>query len=513
MYLLDMVRDLDIVLTPEEASDDRSMTISCAKRLRVDRRDITAVQWLRRSIDSRRPPVRIAARLRVYIGQPAKPLSKPTCFRDADPSRPVIIVGAGPAGLFAALRALEVGMFPIVLERGCDVHQRRRDVARLNREGVLDEESNYAFGEGGAGAFSDGKLYTRSVKRGDVSKVLSLFVQHGAKDEILFDSHPHIGSDVLPKVIENIRGTILAHGGQVHFRTRVTGLVRTSDEVRGVVCADGREFHGPVVLATGHSARDVYAFLRRDGYTMSAKDVAVGVRLEHPQSLIDRMQYHSAEGRGRFLPPASYSFVTQVDGRGVYSFCMCPGGFIVPASSEQGALVVNGMSPSNRGGRWADSGIVVQLRVSDIPYADELSMLEYISSIERRCFSEGFKAPAQRMTDFLEDRLSSGLPRSSYVPGLVSRRMDDVLPDLIAGSLRRGLGDFVRKSHGLFLCEDALLIAPETRTSSPVRIERGPDFCQMKGFYPCGEGAGHAGGIVSAALDGIACIDALGASY
>ena len=474
MYLLTMVRDLDIVLTPEEASDERLMALSCAKRLRVNLRDITAVQWLRRSIDSRRAPVRIAARLRVYVGQ---------C------------------------------MCPIVLERGCDVHQRRKDVARLNREGVLDEESNYAFGEGGAGAFSDGKLYTRSVKRGDVSKVLSLFVQHGAKEEILYDSHPHIGSDVLPKVIENIRDTIIAHGGQVHFRTRVTALVRSPDEVRGVVCADGREFLGPVVLATGHSARDVYAFLKRDGYSMSAKDVAVGVRLEHPQCLIDRMQYHSAEGRGRFLPPASYSFVTQVDGRGVYSFCMCPGGFIVPASSEQGSLVVNGMSPSNRGGRWADSGIVVQLRVTDIPYTDELSMLEYISSMERRCFNEGFRAPAQRMTDFLEDRLSTSLPRSSYVPGLVSRRMDDVLPDLIAGSLRRGLGDFVRKSHGLFLCDDALLIAPETRTSSPVRIERGPDFCQIRGFYPCGEGAGHAGGIVSAALDGIACIDALGVSY
>lgn len=503
-----MTKDLTLVLSPQEAAQAESLRRVCARNLSINPDEIGSVRFLKKSIDSRRKEVKINAIVRVFIGEEDSGFER-TLFHDVSDGKPVVIVGAGPAGLFAALECLKRGLRPIVLERGLDVHSRKRSIAILNREGRLDGESNYAFGEGGAGAFSDGKLYTRSVKRGNVDSVLSLLVQHGASPDILSDAHPHIGSDRLPAVVENIRKTIVGNGGEVHFRTKVTGLVRHGDNVVGALCQDGREFLGPVVLASGHSARDVYDFLKRDGYALENKDIAVGVRLEHPQDLIDRMQYHSAEGRGRWLPAASYRFVTQTGGRGVYSFCMCPGGLVIPASTHEGQLVVNGMSPSSRGGRWANSGIVVQIRTSDIEITDELSMLRWAEAIERRCFSEGFVAPAQRMDDFLLDRVSKDLPRSSYIPGLVSSRMDDVLPSLVADSLRKGLGDFVRMSKGAFLSRDALLIAPETRTSSPVRIIRYDSFCQIPGLYPCGEGAGYAGGIVSAALDGIACVRAL----
>ena len=503
-----MKREFDITLTPYEAATEDALRRIAAKKLSLAEDDITAIRFIRRSIDSRRREVRISARLAVYVGQEPEGPST-ISFRDGDPRRDVVVVGAGPAGLFAALTLLEHGFRPIVLERGKDVHSRRLDTARLCRDGVLDEESNYAFGEGGAGAFSDGKLYTRSVKRGDVGKVLSLIVQHGAKAEILYDAHPHIGSDALPKVIENIRGTIVAHGGEVHFSTKVTSLVRESGRVVGVECADSSVFRGPIILATGHSAHDVYRFLKADGFTLEAKDLAVGVRLEHPQRLIDEMQYHSKEGRGLYLPAASYRFVTQVDSRGVYSFCMCPGGFIVPASTKAGELVVNGMSPASRAGRWANSGIVVQIRKEDVEGDDELAMLRFIRGIERRCFNPGYRAPAQRMTDFLRSRPSGTLPATSYIPGLAARPIDEVLPPLVAGSLRRGLEDFVRMTRGRFLSEEAVLAAPETRTSSPVRIVRGEDFSQVPGLYPCGEGAGYAGGIVSAALDGIAVAESI----
>lgn len=500
-----MIKEVSLSLTPQDSCSPERIRFLCAKKLHMNIDDISSVRWKRKSIDSRKAPVRIEAVFTVYSGRDSYKGVMRTEFREADSAKTVIIVGSGPAGLFAALTCLEHGMKPVVLERGKNVHERKKDTARLNREGVLDEESNYAFGEGGAGTFSDGKLFTRSVKRGDVSKVLSLFVQHGASDEIMYDAHPHIGSDVLPRVIENIRNTIISYGGEVHFSTKVTGLIRDEVEVSGVVCADGKVFHGPVILATGHGAHDVYDFLLSSGFSLEAKDVAVGVRLEHPQSLIDRMQYHNDEGRGRWLPAASYRFVTQAEGRGVYSFCMCPGGLIVPASTRNGELVVNGMSPSSRNGRWANSGIVVQLKREDICCTEPLEMLEYITQIEKKCFNERFMAPAQRMTDFIEGRQSSTFPETSYIPGLVSSSMDDVLPSFISSSLRAGLKDFVRFSRGKFLCEDALLIAPETRTSSPVRIVRGDDLCQIRGFYPCGEGAGYAGGIVSAALDGVAC--------
>ena len=499
-----MIKDIDLCLSPQEAYEKELLRKKCAAKCGIKAENVTSAVYLRKSIDSRRKDIRINARVRVFIDEEEKPVFSPVSFKSVEDAPPVIVVGAGPAGLFASLTLLEKGLKPVVIERGKGSGERKRDLAVLNREGRLDCESNYAFGLGGAGAFSDGKLFTRSVKRGDVSKVLALLVQHGASNEILSDAHPHIGSDKLPSVVENIRKTIEKYGGEVHLRTRVVSLLRKDENVTGVTCADGQVFHGPVILATGHSAGDVYSFLQKDGFALEAKDVAIGVRLEHPQALIDRMQYHSTEGRGKYLPAASYKFVTQTSGRGVYSFCMCPGGIVVPAATEVGHLAVNGMSPSARGSFWANSGIVVQLRVSDLEHQDEFAMLRYINEIERKCYNPGFRAPAQRMTDFLQNRLSSSLPRSSYIPGLEMMRMDDVLPSLIAGSLRSGIEDFVRMSRGRFLTDEALLIAPETRTSSPVRILRDENFCQVEGLYPCGEGAGYAGGIVSAALDGIA---------
>lgn len=503
-----VIKDIDVVLTPEEAAVSAKAERICAERLHIRREDISGIRFIRRSIDARRQDVKINARIRVFIGEEEQEIWKRTAFPESVKGQ-VVVVGSGPAGLFAALTLLEKGIRPIVLERGHDVHQRKRDTAMISREGKLDEESNYAFGEGGAGAFSDGKLFTRSVKRGDVSKVLSLFCQHGADNDIISDAHPHIGTEKLPAVIENIRRTIEGCGGEVLFSKKVVSLIRSGEAVTGVRCADGSEYAGPVILATGHSARDVYRFLDSDGFRLESKDVAVGVRLEHPQALIDQIQYHNPQGRGRYLPAASYRFVTQVEGRGVYSFCMCPGGFIIPASTEQGALVVNGMSPSRRSSRWANSGMVVQLKCEDIPAKGLFAMMDYLESIERSCFIEGYKAPAVRMTDFIQRRTSQDLPASSYVPGLVERDLEELMPHFITSRLREGFLDFNRMTRGRFLTEEAVLIAPETRTSSPVRITRGEDFSACAGLYPCGEGAGFAGGIVSAALDGIAAAESL----
>ena len=423
------------------------MRLAAARKLKLSPSSISSLRIVRKSIDARRRDIRISLVVRVYSGEAPEPLFVPVAFPDAfHAPRSAIVVGFGPAGIFASLTLLENGIRPIVLERGKDVHSRLRDTARLSRDGILDPESNYAFGEGGAGAFSDGKLYTRSLKRGDAGKVLRLLVQFGADESILWESHPHIGSDRLPYIIEGMRNAIIEAGGEVRFSSRVTGLLKKGDETVGVRLSTGEEVMGPVILATGHSAKDVYSFLSGSGYALEAKDTAVGVRLEHQQALIDSMQYHT-DRRGPFLPPASYSFVTQAGGRGVYSFCMCPGGSIVPASTEPDALVVNGMSPASRGGAFANSGIVVELRCSDLDSSDPFSMLRYIEGIERKAWNPGFAAPAQRMTDFIDDRLSSSLPRTTYHPGVVSRRLDDVLPPLIASSLREGLRAFGRMSR------------------------------------------------------------------
>lgn len=499
----DMHKDIDITLNPKQAAIYDELKHAAALKSNIKEKDIVSVRYLRKSIDARRRDIKINARVRVFIGEEDEKPYDETFFSSAC-KRDVIIVGSGPAGLFAALTLLEKGYRPIVLERGKNVHERKKDTANLNRTGVLNESSNYCFGEGGAGAFSDGKLYTRSDKRGNISKVLSLFVQHGANPEILYESHPHIGTEKLPRVIENIRNTIIKYGGEVHFEALVTGLIKNNSEVIGVKSSKG-DFFGPVIMATGHSSHDVYQFLYNDGYSLQAKDVAIGVRLEHPQALIDQIQYHDPRGRGKYLPAAAYSFVSQVNNRGVYSFCMCPGGFVVPAATQNGYQVVNGMSPSSRNSRWANSGMVVQLKCEDIDNKNPLSMLEYIRVVEKGCFFEGFKAPAQRMKDFVENKISDTLPDSSYIPGLVSCNLNDYLPSIVSSSLREGFLKFSSYTKGMFLTNDALMLAPETRTSSPVRILRNEEAFQIRGLYPCGEGAGYAGGIVSAALDGIFC--------
>ena len=423
--------------------------------------------------------------------------------------------------MFAALRLIELGVRPIVVERGKNVDDRLKDVAKISREGIVDPESNYCFGEGGAGAYSDGKLYTRSKKRGSIDRILGIFHQHGASEDILVDAHPHIGTDKLPKVIKAMRETIISCGGEVHFATKVTDLLIKDNEVIGVKCSD-EAFYGPVILATGHSARDIYTMLKSRSVAIEAKGIAVGVRLEHPQHLIDCIQYHNKNGRGKYLPAAEYNFVTQVDGRGVYSFCMCPGGFIVPAASDADQLVVNGMSPSNRGTKWANSGMVVEINPEDLPEEfkihEELCMMKYQEYVERICYEaagNSQKAGAQRMLDFVEGRPSKDLPNTSYAPGIQTSRLDKWMPLYISNRLRTGFKVFGRSARG-FLTNDAIVIGMETRTSAPVRIPRDNaelNHINIKGLYPCGEGAGYAGGIVSAAIDGERCAEALFSHY
>ena len=513
-----MLKELSLRVSPETAYEPEKLSSRVAKELNVDRNRVKRVDIMKRSIDARQRQVVINLVVRAHIDTIDEQVTdfEPIVYHDVKERRQVIVVGAGPAGLFAALQLIERGFRPIVLERGKDVDSRRKDMALISREQKVNPESNYCFGEGGAGAYSDGKLYTRSKKRGSVDKVLQIFVQHGAQREILVDAHPHIGTDRLPNVIKAIRETIIAAGGEVHFETRVSELIIKDNRIEGVSTADGQRFDGPVILATGHSARDVYEMLDRLGVTMMPKGIAVGVRLEHPQKTIDRIQYHSPQGRGKYLPAAEYSMLTRVDGRAVYSFCMCPGGFIIPAASGEGQLVVNGMSPSNRGTQWANSGMVVEILPEDLPDYDkfgQLKMLKFQEDIEHRFFEaaeQTQRAPAQRMTDFVKGKQSDSLPRSSYAPGVFSARLDQLLPEFIAHRLQKGFEEFGRKSRG-FLCEDAILVGDETRTSAPVQISRDRESLRhvdYEGLYPCGEGAGYAGGIVSAAIDGMRCADA-----
>lgn len=513
-----MISEYDVRVLPHVAAREEALVAFLADRYGFDRRTVTAVRILRRSIDARQRQVVVNLKVRLYVNeQPTDDVYTPVVYGDVSEKPAVIVVGEGPGGLFAALRLIELGLRPIVLERGKDVHERKRDLSLITKTQRVDSESNYCFGEGGAGAYSDGKLYTRSKKRGNTTKILNVFCQHGASTAILADAHPHIGTDKLPRVIENMRNTILQHGGEVRFQTKMTRLVLHGDEVVGVEAVhlptgQQRTFRGPVILATGHSARDVYRYLSEAHIEIEAKGIAVGVRLEHPSALIDQIQYHSKQGRGRYLPAAEYSFVTQVEGRGVYSFCMCPGGFVIPAATDCQQIVVNGMSPSNRGGQWSNSGMVVEVRAEDVAGDDALRMMHFQQQMEYDCWLQGNRkqtAPAQRMTDFVNGRLSADLPRSSYASGVIASPLHFWMPQPVSSRLKAGFLQFGRSSYG-FLTNEALMIGVETRTSSPVRIIRDSEtlmHVRIRGLFPCGEGAGYAGGIVSAGVDGERCAE------
>ena len=517
-----MTNEYQIRVVPEVAAQEDRLKSWLADEYGFDVRTIHGVRVLKRSIDARQRQIYVNLKVRVYVNeQPHDDEYVRTEYPNVEGRPQVIVVGAGPGGLFAALRLIELGLRPVVLERGKDVHERKKDLANITKTQEVDAESNYCFGEGGAGAYSDGKLYTRSKKRGNIEKILNVFCQHGASTAILADAHPHIGTDRLPKVIEAMRNTIINSGGEVHFQTKMTQLILDGDKVVG--CVAEREYRGPVILATGHSARDVYRYLAEAKVEIEAKGIAVGVRLEHPSHLIDQIQYHSKQGRGKYLPAAEYSMVTQVDGRGVYSFCMCPGGFVIPAATDKEQIVVNGMSPASRGTAWSNSGMVVEVRPEDDltispsdssePVPDSLKVMRFQEELERLCWQQGNMkqtAPAQRMTDFVNGKLSYDLPKSSYAPGLVSSPLHFWMPKMISKRLQEGFKVFGRQAHG-FLTNEAVLIAVETRTSSPVRILRDRETLQhvrIQGLFPCGEGAGYAGGIVSAGVDGERCAEA-----
>ena len=544
-----MIQEYQLRILPEIAANEQKLKEYLSKEKGLNLRDITATRILKRSIDARQRIIFVNLKVRAYIKEmPQEDEYERTIYNNVEGKPQVIVVGAGPGGLFAALRLVELGLRPIVIERGKDVRERKKDLAQISREHTVDPESNYSFGEGGAGAYSDGKLYTRSKKRGNVDKILNVFCQHGASTSILVDAHPHIGTDKLPRVIENMRNTIIECGGEVHFQTRMDALIIENGEVKGIETNTRKTFLGPVILATGHSARDVYRWLAANNVTIEAKGIAVGVRLEHPAMLIDQIQYHNKNGRGEYLPAAEYSFVTQAEGRGVYSFCMCPGGFIVPAASGPEQVVVNGMSPANRGSRWSNSGMVVEIQPEDLENEelkmrneelaakqDEqlmalnpnlkgsqlseinsqlLSVLHFQEELERQCWLQGSRrqtAPAQRMLDFTRKKLSYDLPESSYSPGLISSPLHFWMPSFINKRLSLGFQQFGRSCHG-FLTNEAVMIGVETRTSSPVRIIRDKDTLQhvtVRGLFPCGEGAGYAGGIVSAGVDGERCAEAV----
>lgn len=513
-----MQKDIELRISPEEASDINTIQKIYSEKAGIPQKDVNSVRIIKRSIDARQRTIFINLTVRGYINEP-EPEAKFDLihYPNVSDKPQAIVVGSGPAGLFAALRLIELGIRPIVVERGKNVRDRKRDTSKMSTEHIVNPESNYCFGEGGAGAYSDGKLYTRSKKRGNVDKILSVFCQHGADTDILIDAHPHIGTDKLPAIIEKMRVQIEKSGGEVHFETRMDELIIEQNEVKGIKTNTGKTFSGAVILATGHSARDVYYMLHRQNIKIEAKGLAVGVRIEHPAHLIDQIQYHNETGRGEFLPAAEYSFVVQAGERGVYSFCMCPGGVIVPSASGAEQVVVNGMSPSNRGSRWSNSGVVVEIHPEDFPnYTQykELALLKFQEDLEKLAWIAGGKtqvAPAQRMYDFVNNRQSKSLPECSYSPGTVSSPLHEWLPKFISSRLQEAFKTVGKKYKG-YLTNEAVLLGVESRTSSPVRVLRDRETLQhveIKGLYPCGEGAGYAGGIVSAAMDGERSAEAL----
>lgn len=510
-----MVQKIQVRLTPEESLIDEAILKAASRQLNVSVADISGFNINKRSIDARgRRGVMMQLALEVFVSEPHQPKQlTPLEYKNVGAAKPVIIIGAGPAGLFAALRLIELGYKPILIERGKDVKARRRDLAKITREGEVNPESNYCFGEGGAGTYSDGKLYTRSKKRGDVQRVLDIFIHFGADPNIGFEAHPHIGTNKLPQIISAMRQQVEVCGGEVHFDTKMTDLIIDGDTLKGILCGDGtKHMADAVILATGHSARDIFELLHQKEIELEAKPFALGVRVEHPQSLIDSIQYN-CDVRSEYLPAASYSLVQQADGRGVFSFCMCPGGIIAPAATNPNEVVVNGWSPSKRNNPFANSGMVVSIELEDMkPFAQHgpLAGMYLQAQIEQTAFNVGggkLVAPAQRMVDFVKGKLSSDLPNCSYIPGIASANLNNVLPQAVHQRLREALPAFGNKMRGYYTNE-AVLVGVESRTSTPVRIPRNDDDLQhpqIKGLYPCGEGAGYAGGIVSAAMDGERC--------
>jgi hypothetical protein len=510
-----MPRELQFQVSPETAHDEMLLNEQVAKLMHVSVKEIQKIVVLKRSIDARQKAIKFNIKASIFFkGEDfvEQKIELPD-YSDVSNAQEVIIVGAGPAGLFAALQLIELGLKPIVIERGKDVRGRRRDLKAINRDGIVNEDSNYCFGEGGAGTYSDGKLYTRSKKRGDVDRILQLLVGFGASSDILVEAHPHIGTNKLPQIIQDIREKIIECGGQVLFETRVTDFIIKSNEIQGIITQKGDKISAnKVILATGHSARDIFELLDKKKIFIEAKPFALGVRAEHPQELIDSIQY-SCDFRGDYLPPAPYSIVKQVNGRGMYSFCMCPGGVIAPCATSPGEVVTNGWSPSKRDQSTANSGIVVELKLEDFKPFDKfgaLAGMEFQKAIEQKAWhlaGQTQKVPAQRMVDFTQNKVSADIPKTSYVPGTTSVEMGQVFPGFLSQIMREGFKEFGKTMRG-YLTNDAILHAPESRTSSPVRIPRDNEtleHLQIKGLYPCGEGAGYAGGIISAAIDGEKC--------